>query len=254
MTQVELGESHKSLSSLFDRVYVYKGNLEDDASLFKTMKECYEILGSLSEPSKMPCYTYDLPASKCRTGSKLSKKPGTVCYGCYAADLVEWAKKTNRWTYYALPSAKGANAYRFEAIKHPLWVPAMVAVLRMKKARYFRWHSSGDIQSIYHLRNIVMVAEACPSIRFWIPTREYEIVDSYNRKYGDFPSNLAVRMSAHYIDEKPPSDCSLGSMVINNREAPKEAVRCKAYTRDNFCGGCRACWTKEIPLIAYGYH
>ena len=47
-------------------------------------KELEKIVGGLSKPSKMPGPAYNLPASKCITGAKLVKIPGSVCAGCYA--------------------------------------------------------------------------------------------------------------------------------------------------------------------------
>ena len=49
-----------------------------------TVKEALQITGSLSKPSKMPGWAYGLPAKECKTGSKLVKIPGSVCYNCYA--------------------------------------------------------------------------------------------------------------------------------------------------------------------------
>ena len=43
------------------------------------------ILGSgLSETSKMPCYSFNLSALDCKTGSKLVGVKNSVCEGCYA--------------------------------------------------------------------------------------------------------------------------------------------------------------------------
>ena len=36
-------------------------------------KEASKIVGKLSKTSKMPCYSYNLPATKCITGSKMAK-------------------------------------------------------------------------------------------------------------------------------------------------------------------------------------
>ena len=61
---------------------LYTGNLEADILKIKTVKEANAIVGGLSSPSKMPSYCYNLPASRCKTGSKLNKVKGSVCYGC----------------------------------------------------------------------------------------------------------------------------------------------------------------------------
>jgi hypothetical protein len=47
-------------------------------------KEANNIVGKLSKTSKMPCYSYNLPATRCITGSKMAKIKGTTCYDCYA--------------------------------------------------------------------------------------------------------------------------------------------------------------------------
>ena len=47
-------------------------------------KEALEIVGGLSKPSKMPGWSYGLPAKECKTGSKLRKVPGSTCFDCYA--------------------------------------------------------------------------------------------------------------------------------------------------------------------------
>jgi hypothetical protein len=46
--------------------------------------DALKITGSLSKPSKMPGWAYGLPAKECKTGGKLAKVPGSVCYDCYA--------------------------------------------------------------------------------------------------------------------------------------------------------------------------
>ena len=50
----------------------------------KTDEALKIIGGSLSKPSKMPGWSIGLPAKECKTGGKLQKIPGSVCYDCYA--------------------------------------------------------------------------------------------------------------------------------------------------------------------------
>ena len=48
-------------------------------------KDALKIIGgSLSKPSKMPGWSIGLPAKECKTGGKLQKVPGSVCFDCYA--------------------------------------------------------------------------------------------------------------------------------------------------------------------------
>ena len=52
--------------------------------IMKTNEALKIIGGSLSKPSKMPGWSIGLPAKECKTGGKLQKVPGSVCYDCYA--------------------------------------------------------------------------------------------------------------------------------------------------------------------------
>ena len=122
-------------------------------------KEASKIVGKLSKTSKMPCYSYNLPATKCITGSKMAKIKGTTCYDCYALKGM-----------YNFPVVKNAMLRRHEAINHPEWVFAMSVLIYSKKSKYFRWHDSGDIQSIEHLKNIFEVCKATPNTIHWLPT------------------------------------------------------------------------------------
>ena len=46
--------------------------------------EAIKITHTLSCPSKMPGWSYGLPAKECKTGSKLRLVKGSTCYNCYA--------------------------------------------------------------------------------------------------------------------------------------------------------------------------
>ena len=105
-------------------------------------KEASKITGGLSAPGKMPEGSYNLPAVACITGAKLRKIPGTPCYGCYAFK-----------GRYNFRNVKDALTRRLEAITDPLWVQAMAVLIKGKK--HFRWHDSGDIQSVDHLKKIL---------------------------------------------------------------------------------------------------
>ena len=46
-----------------------------------------------------------------------------------------------------------------------------------------------------------------------------------------------------------------GSTIVPTAEdAPAEAFVCRAYENDGKCNGCRACYSKDVPLIAYVAH
>ena len=199
------------------------------------MKAYKEITGSLSKPSKMPGFTYGLPAKECKTGSKLAKVPGTVCHGCYALKGC-----------YVFKVVQAAQYKRLEAIRHPLWVQAMAAQINSKKSKFFRWHDSGDIQSVKHLLKIFKVCRLTPSVQHWMPTREAQILKLVPP--SRVPDNLIIRMSGTKVDGEAPTFWPWTSTVVN------EGATCPAPKQDNKCGSCRACWDKSIKNIAYGKH
>ena len=110
------------------------------------VNEALKITDSFTRTSKMPGLSYSLPAWACKTGQKLAKIPGTPCYGCYAM----------KGNYTRYPAIKRAQYRRLEAIKHPDWVTAMVAVI--KRQKWFRWHDAGDVQSPEHMQKILKYA------------------------------------------------------------------------------------------------
>ena len=72
---------------------------------------------------------------------------------------------------------------RYQAIALPEWVDYMAEltyqkVQKPKKSRrYHRWFDSGDVQSYSHLMKIFEVCELTPHIKYWLATREYQIID-----------------------------------------------------------------------------
>jgi hypothetical protein len=44
------------------------------------------------------------------------------------------------------------------------------------------------------------------------------------------------------------------TIVPTSEQAPKNATVCEAYERDGKCGQCRACWNKDVSLVAYVAH
>ena len=108
-------------------------------------KEASQIVGGLSTPGKMPCYSINLPATACKLGSILARVPGTTCHGCYALK-----------GRYRFKTTKRAMARRLRALDHEAWIPAMTALITGHK--YFSWHDSGDLQGPQHLKNIFEVA------------------------------------------------------------------------------------------------
>ena len=200
---------------------------------FRYLKEAEAIAGPLGKPSKMPGYAYGLPARNCPIGSILVKIKGTVCHGCYALK--------GRYTF---APVLACQRRRLESIKHPRWVEAMVFMIRYRRAVYFRWHDSGDLQGPEHFRRICEIAEHCPNTHFWLPTRERTIVRGVQT-----PENLVVRVSATMIDGPAPYGFINTSTVTTKGDAS-----CPARFTGGQCGSCRSCWDPDVANVSYPKH
>jgi len=196
--------------------------------------EALKIVGGLSKPSKMPGWAYGLPAAECKTGGKLKHVTGSTCEGCYADKGC-----------YVFAVVQAAQYRRLRSIKTPQWVRAMVALINSKKSKYFRWHDSGDIQDLKHLKKIFAVCRMTPETSHWLPTRE-----AWVKPYLDqAPDNLTVRFSMPMVDQEAAASWPNTSTVVSG-----EGRTCPAPDQGNECKDCRACWDKSIHNIAYGKH
>jgi len=198
-------------------------------------KEASKITGGLSKPGKMPEGSYNLPASACQTGQKLAKVPGTPCYKCYA---------DNRGRY-RFSNVKDAMNRRLESLQDPQWVEAMATLIKGKK--HFRWHDSGDLQSVQHLIKIFEVCNLTPETMHWLPTQERRYLPINWRH----PKNLVIRLSNAKNDTIPGNAWSHWSTVVTK---PRAGHVCPAPEQGNTCGSCRACWSKDVKEVQYKLH
>ena len=201
----------------------------------------------LGRPSKMPGYAWGISAKLCKTGSKLAKIKGSVCHKCYAL-------RGNYLYQSVVTSHKNRiDGYDRDNIG---WRNAMIELIRKRipesaeeDDKYFRIFDSGDLQSEAMLRDWIWIAEQLPDIKFWLPTKEYALIDGFT---GAFPDNLVIRVSSPKVDQKPLKAYQFTS-TVHDKEKPHGFV-CRAYERDGKCGDCRACWSRLVSNVSYPKH
>ena len=201
--------------------------------LLMLVKEAQKIVGGLSKPGKMPGPSINLPAWACKTGAKLAKIPGTPCFGCYALKL-----------RYVWPNTIKAMNRRLAALANPLWVQAMATLA--KRAKWFRWHDSGDVQSSKHMNDILEVAKSSPDTKHWMPTQERQFLPDR----AAVPDNMIIRLSSSKVNAGPSQAWPWTSSVSTD---PKQ-VTCPAQNQGNKCRDCRACWDRDVAHIVYPKH
>lgn len=164
-----------------------------------------------------------------------------ACSGCYATT-----------GNYVFDNVKAPRAENKEDWKRDSWVSDMVSALDSQ--RYFRWFDSGDMYSVALAEKMLEVMTLTPWVKHWLPTRMAKFA-----KFADVISrmqalpNVVVRFSSDSVDGV--FDARHGSVIIPDADsAPSGTKVCEAYKNDGKCNGCRACYDKNIPVIAYPAH
>lgn len=208
-----------------------------------TIARLDETVGGLSKPSKMPWYSYSLPALACRVGSMLRDIPNSVCSKCYAMK--------GRYQFPNVAAAMERRLTRMN-ISPIMWAGTMRELLARKargQVQYFRWHDSGDLQHPAHLAAIMWIARELPHVKFWLPTKEYHLI-SANRKELAEIDNLTVRVSAAKIGGTRTAD----DVFPTSSVGADTGFKCPAYDNGGKCGDCRACWDKTVLNVDYPLH
>ena len=164
-----------------------------------------------------------------------------ACSGCYAT--------TGNYVFSNVKAPRLANRIDWERDE---WVADMVKSL--DGSRYFRWFDSGDMYAIGLAEKMLDVMTRTPWVKHWLPTRmaKFPKFASVIAKMHALP-NVMVRFSSDSIDGT--FDSRHGSTIIPDADTvPDGATLCRAYEHDGKCNGCRACYDKTIPVIAYPAH
>ena len=203
--------------------------------------EAWTLIGGLSNPSKMPWYSWSISAFDCNTGGKLREVKGSICEKCYATR-----------GFYQMPNVKAALDRRMIGLKDPQFVDAFVFVLstlyerqRGPKENRFRWHDSGDLQDAEHLTRINEIAKATPFLVHYLPTKELKLVKEWMKTNKPEP-NLFIKISNPMIGQRfktsPVEGASFSTAGVDNDPT---LVQCPAGSQGNKCLSCRMCWTSS---------
>ncbi len=196
--------------------------------------------------------------------SKTSKLDGILSWSLNALDTCQGS--INPVTKELVPACQGCYAttgnYRFPNVKAPrefnkqdwqrdAWVSDMV--LALDSSRYFRWFDSGDMYDLRLAEKILEVMKATPWCKHWLPTRMYKFT-KYDQVINAMMKldNVVVRLSSDSVTGEIIN--GLTTSTIFSDTLPMGSFECKAYENDGKCNGCRACYNKDVPVVAYKAH
>ena len=196
-----------------------------------------------SDTGKMPCKSWSLVALETCPASK--NADGTLvdaCAGCYAT--------TGR---YPMKNVKAPREHNRQDWKREQWVSDFVEAL--DNDRYFRWFDSGDMYDLRLANKILEVMKLTPWVNHWLPTRmhKFEKFAEVIAQMEALP-NVVVRLSSDSIDGETIEGATTSTICHSAENAPEGATVCEAYTRGGKCGICRACFSKDVPVVAYPAH
>jgi len=196
----------------------------------------------LSKTSKLDgILSWSLQALETCPGSKgLNGELVPACQGCYATT-----------GNYRFANVKKPREFNREDWKRDNWVNDMVMAL--ENSRYFRWFDSGDMYDLSLACRIYEVMKTTPWVKHWLPTRMH--------KFKKFAEIIAKMQSLDNVVVRFSSDSVTGEIIegqttstIFSDKLPENAFECKAYEHEGKCSGCRACYDKDVKVIAYKAH
>jgi hypothetical protein len=195
--------------------------------------------------------------------SKTSKLDGILSWSLQAIDTCPGSSDGNGGL---VPACQGCYAttgnYRFANVKKPRefnredwqraeWIQEMIQSLG--NSRYFRWFDSGDMYDVNLANKILAVMIHTPWVSHWLPTRmhKFKKYEHVLKLMQDLP-NVVVRYSSDSVTgEIIPGQTT---STIFSEQVPTGALECQAYQHEGKCNGCRACYDKTVPVIAYKAH
>jgi hypothetical protein len=159
--------------------------------------------------------------------------------------------------------AVGGN-YRFANVREPResnrvdwtrdgWEDDMVAELA--RDTHFRWLDSGDLYALRLAWKAYRVMKRTPWCKHWLPTRMHKF-QKFARVLDAMRAlpNVMVRPSSDDVDGTYVPGLH-GSCIVPTIDAlPEGAMLCHAATNDGKCGPCRACYSRDVPVVAYLAH
>ena len=172
----------------------------------------------------------------------VTKELVPACQGCYATT-----------GNYRFPNVKAPRAFNKEDWQRADWVSDMVQAL--ENSRYFRWFDSGDMYDIRLANKIFDVMVRTPWVKHWLPTRMHKF-SKYDQVINAMMKleNVVVRLSSDSVTGEVINGLTTSTIFSDDSQLTSDRVECKAYEHDGKCNGCRACYSKDVPIIAYRAH
>lgn len=128
--------------------------------------------------------------------------------------------------------------------------------------KYFRFHTSGELESIEQLKTYCDICKDIPDVIFYIYTKAFEILEQYLEKDEEFPNNLVVNLSEWGDNLECVSEYLFGRCNIfiydDCTRNLNGIYHCPAFDKDGHetgvtCAMCRRCMKKRNVTAVYAH-
>ena len=198
----------------------------------------------------MACPSWSVPAGDACPAYAASMKMETcgkeaICRRCYA--------QKGRYLFKNVLAAQRRRLEWWNATEPKERAAVLAAALALDGSpRYFRCYDSGDFDGPGAATTWLELAERCPHMKLWLPTRTWILPEMLPllRDLNRHP-RIVVRPSAMCFGEHAPevAGLSAGTSAPLDNAAP-------GLTADRACpgqcGDCRLCW--EAPCLSVEFH
>lgn len=171
-------------------------------------------------------------------------------------------------------------AVRFIRVHHNVCVKAYAAntvILRhnpekLRKAikeycdknivKYFRFHTSGELESVEQFQLYCDICKDNPDVIFYIYTKAFEILEAWIEKYVKFPKNMVVNLSQwndnlEGVSDRLKRQCSIFAYDDGDTDLSSmfhcPAVDRKGHETGITCAECRRCMKKGNVTAVYAH-
>jgi hypothetical protein len=127
--------------------------------------------------------------------------------------------------------------------------------MSLDSSRYFRWFDSGDMFSLDLANKILEVMIKTPWCKHWMPTRMYKF-KKFHSVIAKMQAldNVVIRFSSDSVQGQTVEGMTTSTIFSEETQLPDTATICRAYEHEGKCNGCRACYSKDVSVIAYKSH
>lgn len=241
-----------------------KYSIYDDGQLSVSISKGNQKMGNIPQFNTLPG---NVPLRK-KDGTLLCNIHGTCSKYCKHCSKDCYAIRSAIYHHNSIISAWGRNTVLLRNDPHKVHL-AINEYCRKNVVKYFRFHSSGELESYKQLLMYIEICKDNPDVTFYIYTKAFDILQEYfnmlDATGGSMPDNFIINLSewhGNLVDllyKKFFRDCNV--FAFDDGEAGplvESYVHCPAVNEKGFetgvtCAQCRRCMKRGNFTAVYAH-